>query len=334
MSRITVLGAGSWGTAIAKHLVDNNQKVTIWDRDKKLLQEIKKGRNPRYLSTLKLPSKEINIEGDINKSLKNAQIVIIAIPVQHISEVLRQIHKTSLTNKDIVFVNLSKGVEIKSQKIPSKIFEEYLTGFNYCTLSGPSHAEEVAKDVPTSVVVAGRDSKVNKYIQEIFSNKTFRVYTNNDLIGVEISGAIKNIYAIGAGIIDGFGKWDNTKAALITRSLVEIIRYGTYYGGNKETFMGLAGIGDLVVTCTSSHSRNRYVGEMLSKGMTLKIILEQMMMVAEGVYTAKAVYNDAKEKEIEMPIAAKIYQVLYEGVDPKTAIYKLMTRDLKSEFFN
>ena len=184
------------------------------------------------------------------------------------------------------------------------------------------------------MVVAGRDSKVNKYIQEIFSNETFRVYTNDDLIGVEICGAIKNIYAIGAGIIDGFGKWDNTKAALITRSLVEIIRYGTYYGGNKETFMGLAGIGDLVVTCTSLHSRNRYVGEMLSKGMTLKTILEQMMMVAEGVYTAKAVYNDAKEKEIEMPIAAKIYQVLYEGVDPKTAIYKLMTRDLKSEFFN
>ncbi|PNR96941.1 NAD(P)H-dependent glycerol-3-phosphate dehydrogenase [Petrotoga olearia] len=334
MSHITVLGAGSWGTAIAKHLVSNHQKVTIWDRDKKLLQEIKKGINPRYLSNVKLPTKEIKVEGSINESLENAQIVIIAIPVQHISEVLSKIHKDSLKNKDVIFVNLSKGMEITSQKIPSKIFEEYLPGFNYCTLSGPSHAEEVAEMVPTSVVAAGRDSKVNKYIQEIFSNETFRVYTNNDLIGVEISGAIKNIYAIGAGIIDGFGKWDNTKAALITRSLVEIIRYGTYYGGNKETFMGLAGIGDLVVTCTSSHSRNRYVGEMLSKGMSLKTILEQMAMVAEGVYTAKAVYNDAKEKEIEMPIANKIYQVLYEGVDPKTAIYKLMTRDLKSEFFN
>lgn len=334
MPHITVLGAGSWGTAISKHLVDNNQKVTIWDRDKKLLQEIKEGCNPRYLPTLKLPSNDINVEGDINESLTNAQIVILAVPVQHISEVLSKIHKSSLTNKEVIFVNLSKGIEINNRKIPSKIFEEYLSGFNYCTLSGPSHAEEVAENVPTSVVIGGIDDQVNKYIQEIFSSETFRVYTNNDLIGVEISGAIKNIYAIGAGIIDGFGKWDNTKAALITRSLVEIIRYGTYYGGKKETFMGLAGIGDLVVTCTSSHSRNRYVGEMLSKGMSLKTILEQMVMVAEGVYTAKAVYNDAKEKEIEMPIASKIYQVLYEGVDPKTAIYELMTRDLKSEFFN
>jgi len=334
MPHITVLGAGSWGTAISKHLVDNNQKVTIWDRDKKLLQEIKEGRNPRYLPTLKLPSNDINVEGDINESLTNAQIVILAIPVQYISEVLSKIHKGSLTNKEVIFVNLSKGIEINNRKIPSKIFEEYLSGFNYCTLSGPSHAEEVAENVPTSVVIGGIDDQVNKYIQEIFSSETFRVYTNNDLIGVEISGAIKNIYAIGAGIIDGFGKWDNTKAALITRSLVEIIRYGTYYGGKKETFMGLAGIGDLVVTCTSSHSRNRYVGEMLSKGMSLKTILEQMVMVAEGVYTAKAVYHDAKEKEIEMPIASKIYQVLYEGVDPKTAIYELMTRDLKSEFFN
>lgn len=331
MVKVTVLGGGSWGTAISCLLSKNGHQVKIWDRSQEVLSLIDEGENSRYLPGIKIPS-NINVEPDINKSLEQANIVVIAIPVQYIRNVLSRVDKQKLTRQTI-FVNLSKGMEISNLKLPQHIFKETLGDSHYCTLSGPSHAEEVSQDVPTSVVVASKKKRMNQYIQEIFSSETFRVYSNEDLIGVEISGAVKNIYAIGAGVIDGFGKWDNTKAALITRSLVEIIRYGRHYGGKKETFMGLAGIGDLVVTCTSSHSRNRYVGEMLSTGKSLEEIIDEMPMVAEGVYTAKAVYNDARAKNIEMPIAFKIYEALYEGLDPKKAIYELMTRNLKSEFF-
>ncbi|PNR94185.1 NAD(P)H-dependent glycerol-3-phosphate dehydrogenase [Petrotoga sp. 9PWA.NaAc.5.4] len=331
MNRITVLGAGSWGTAIAALLTKNGYKVTIWDRNPEILEDIKQRENKKYLPQIHLP-KGITVERNINQSVENSNIVILAIPVQHLREVLSTIEKKNI-QRETIFVNLSKGIEISNLKLPNQIFEEVLGKYRYCTLSGPSHAEEVSENVPTSVVVSGNSQEANNIIQKIFSCETFRVYSNTDLIGVEISSAVKNIYAIGAGVIDGFGKWDNTKAALITRSLVEIIRYGSHYGGNKETFMGLAGIGDLVVTCTSTHSRNRYVGEMLSKGKTLEQILKKMTMVAEGVYTAKAVYNDARKKNIEMPIAFKIYEVLYTGLNPKKAIYELMTRELKSELF-
>lgn len=331
MVKVTILGGGSWGTAISLLLLNNGHQVKIWDRSKEVLSQIDEGENLRYLPGVKIPH-HIIIEPDINSSLDHADIVVLAIPVQHIRGVLNNIDRSKLKRRTI-FVNLSKGMEISSLKLPQHIFKEIIGDFNYCTLSGPSHAEEVSRGVPTSVVVASKKKRMNEYIQNIFSSKTFRVYSNEDLIGVEISGAVKNIYAIGAGVIDGFGKWDNTKAALITRALVEIIRYGRHYGGKKETFMGLAGVGDLVVTCTSSHSRNRYVGEMLSTGKTLDEITKEMSMIAEGVYTAKAVYNDAKAKNIEMPIAFKIYEALYKELEPKKAIYELMTRDLKSEFF-
>lgn len=332
MSKITVLGAGSWGTAITKHLNENGHTITVWDRDEDVLKDIKKGKNSRYLANVEIKTERIIVESNINQSLKEAEIIVLAIPVQFIRNILKIIDANNI-KKDAIFVNLAKGIEIENLKTPSEIFYEYFPDFKYCTISGPSHAEEVAEKIPTSVVVAGKDKSVNQFLQRIFSNRTFRVYSNNDLKGVEISGALKNIYAIGAGIIDGLGKWDNTKAALITRSLVEIIRYASYYGGKKETFMGLAGIGDLVVTCTSPHSRNRYVGEMLEKGKKLQDILNKMPMVAEGVYTAKAVYNDAKSRGIDMPIAFKIYETLYTDLEPKKAIYDLMTRDLKSEFY-
>lgn len=331
MVKVTVLGGGSWGTAISLMLLNNGHQVKIWDRSKEVLSLIDEGENLRYLPGVRIPHSIIT-EPDINRSLEHADIVVIAIPVQYIRAVLNSIDKSKLKRKTI-FVNLSKGMEISSLKLPQYIFKEIIGDFNYCTLSGPSHAEEVSRGVPTSVVVASKKRRMNEYIQKIFSSKTFRVYSNEDLIGVEISGAVKNIYAIGAGVIDGFGKWDNTKAALITRAIVEINRYGRHYGGKKETFMGLAGVGDLVVTCTSSHSRNRYVGEKLSTGKNLGEIIKEMSMVAEGVYTAKAVYNDARAKNIEMPIAFKIYEALYEELEPKNAIYDLMTRDLKSEFF-
>jgi endonuclease III len=231
MVKVTVLGGGSWGTAISLMLLNNGHKVKIWDRSKEVLSLIDEGENLRYLPGVRIPHSIIT-EPDINRSLEHADIAVIAIPVQYIRAVLNSIDKSKLKRKTI-FVNLSKGMEISSLKLPQYIFKEIIGDFNYCTLSGPSHAEEVSRGVPTSVVVASKKRRMNEYIQKIFSSKTFRVYSNEDLIGVEISGAVKNIYAIGAGVIDGFGKWDNTKAALITRAIVEINRYGRHYELSK-----------------------------------------------------------------------------------------------------
>src|SRR6056297_774132 len=240
--------------------------------------------------------------------------------------------KVDLSEKFII--NLSKGIEIQTGKFIHQIcLEMFGDQTTYCSLSGPTHAEEVMDQIPTNIVAAGKEPKSLKAVQRIFNSDYFRVYTNDDILGVELCGALKNIYAIAAGIIDGLGPWDNTKAALITRALMEMRRFGEDIGAKRETFIGLSGIGDMIVTCTSKHSRNRYVGEALGRGKKTKEILENMNMVAEGVYTVKALINILKTKKTEMPIAEKIYDVIYAESDPLKCIEELMARDLKPEFW-
>src|SRR6056297_559775 len=240
--------------------------------------------------------------------------------------------KVDLSEKFII--NLSKGIEIQTGKFIHQIcLEMFGDQTTYCSLSGPTHAEEVMDQIPTNIVAAGKEPKSLKAVQRIFNSDYFRVYTNDDILGVELCGALKNIYAIAAGIIDGLGPWDNTKSALITRALMEMRRFGENIGAKRETFMGLSGIGDMIVTCTSKHSRNRYVGEEIGKGKNIQEILKKMNMIAEGVYTVKALMHFKGVKQIEMPIAQKIYQVIYEGSDPLKCIEELMERDLKPEFW-
>ncbi|MGM0641040.1 MAG: NAD(P)H-dependent glycerol-3-phosphate dehydrogenase [Thermotogota bacterium] len=323
--KISILGSGSWGTAMGKILAINGHNVVVWTRDEKVKDSINTGENPYYLPGITLP-KNLKAVTDINESINNSEIIVLAIPSQAVRSVIQQINY----NNQII-VNLSKGIEIETGYLMSDVVKEVLKNARYCTLSGPSHAEEVARDVPTSVVISGKNENDLLKIQKEFSNVSFRIYTNNDLKGVEVSGAVKNIYAIASGVIDGMGNWDNTKAALITRATVEMARIGEYFGGIKETYAGLAGIGDLIVTCTSQHSRNRYVGEQLGRGKKIKEILDKMNMVAEGIYTVKAVHNIANRNNIEMPIAEKLFEVIYNNIDPKKAMHELMTRRLKSE---
>lgn len=322
---ISILGSGSWGTAMGKNLAINGHEVKIWTRDEKVKNSINNGENPYYLPGITLP-KNLRATTNISESILNSEIIVIAVPSQAVRSVLEKI-----TYNNQIIVNLSKGIEIDSGYLISEVVKEVLKTDNYCVLSGPSHAEEVARDIPTSVVIAGNNNENLIKIQKEFSSVSFRIYTNNDLKGVEVSGAVKNIYAVASGVIDGMGNWDNTKAALITRASVEMTRIGKYFGGKKETYAGLAGIGDLIVTCTSQHSRNRFVGEQLGRGKKISEILENMNMVAEGIYTVKAVHKIATKNKIEMPIAEKLYQVIYNDIDPKKAMHELMTRSLKSE---
>ncbi len=324
--KIGIIGGGSWGTAISKNLSLNGHDVYIWTIEEKVFESFRWNENPYYLPGIKLP-KNINCSMDIDFVQKDADILVFALPTQVIREVIKQIK-----NKSAIYVNLSKGLEISTVKQINKIFYEKFPDCKYCTLSGPSHAEEVSKNIPTSIVAASYDVRIANRIQKIFNGNNLRIYTNTDLNGIEICGALKNIYAIGAGIIDGLGPWDNTKAALITRSLVEMVRIGSLFGAMKETFMGLAGIGDLIVTCNSVHSRNRFVGEKIGLGKKLDEILNNMNMIAEGIYTAKAICNFSDKNDIEMPIARAIYDVLYNNSDPEKSIKKLMERSLKKEF--
>ena len=257
--KVAVIGGGSWGSAIAKLLYLKGHDVEIWARRKKVVEALKRGENPYYLPGITLP--KFKATDNLNEVISGSELLYFAIPSQVVREVLEKIHNLP---KDAIIINLAKGIEIKSAKRMEEVFTEILGDIKYATLSGPSHAEEVARDIPTSVVVASRDESVAKIVQHETSTISFRVYRTMDVTGVEIAGALKNIVAIAAGVIDGLGNWDNSKAALITRALSEITRFGVHFGAKRETFMGLAGIGDLIVTCTSRYSRNRYVGEMQS----------------------------------------------------------------------
>lgn len=328
---ISILGAGGWGTALSIVLHNNGHEVALWEYKKSYARGLKRSReNKVFLPGIKIP-KEIEITNSLEDAVKNKNLIVIAVPTQFIRGVLKNVKQYKFGNA--IFVSVSKGIEHGTLMTVSQIINDELgiPKQNIGVLSGPSHAEEVAKKIPTAVTVASINADTAELIQNAFSNSFLRVYSSTDMVGVELGGALKNIIAIGAGIVDGAKFGDNTKAAIMTRGIKEISRLGIAMGAKPDTFSGLSGIGDVIVTCMSRHSRNRYVGEEIGKGKKLKALLKSMDMVAEGVESTKSVYELAKKLEIEVPITNAVYDILYNEKDPKLATFELMTRDSKEE---
>ena len=328
--KIAVISSGSWGTALAVALCNNGHKVSLWSRSSDYTAEMNaKRENTRYLPGFKLPD-ELKLSSDIKTTLDKCELIVTATPTQFIRNTFQMIKEQQCKAP---ICNVSKGIEVSSLKRISEICSEILgEDHPYSVLVGPSHAEELIKNMPTAVVSSSELSYLARKVQEAFMNSCLRVYTSQDLVGVELGGALKNIFAIAAGAIDGLGLGDNTKAALMTRGNVEMARLGRALGGFEETFNGLSGIGDLIVTCTSQHSRNRRVGEMLGKGLSMTQIKDKLgHSVAEGVATTKSAFQLAQRHGVETPIIEQCYKVLYEDKSPAEAINYLMTRDAKKE---
>lgn len=327
MEQIAVLGAGSWGTALSIVLADNGHAVRLWGQRKEQIEEINHKRtNEKYLPGIQLPNAIAGYES-LCEALEAIETAVLAVPTKAIRDVLKKVREC--IRQPITIVSVSKGIEPDTHKRISEIIEEEMGSFlqDVVVLSGPSHAEEVSLRHPTTVTVSSKNMKAAERIQDLFMNSQyFRVYTNPDLIGVEIGGALKNIIALAAGITDGLGYGDNAKAALMTRGLAEIARLGCALGANPLTFSGLTGIGDLIVTCTSVHSRNWRAGHLLGKGKPLDEVLENMGMVVEGVRTTKAAYQLAKKLGVKMPITEVLYDVLFNGKNPKEGADSLMAR--------
>lgn len=330
--RISVIGAGSWGTTLAVLLHFNGHQITLWEFNKAYADEMIKSReNTSFLPGIKLPD-EMLITNSLEEACKNPHMVVLAVPAQFMRGVISLMKDFSF--KDVTFVNVAKGIEKNTLLRMDEVILDALPAVDekkLGVLSGPSHAEEVSRKIPTTVVAASVSEDTSMHIQGTFITSYFRVYSNTDIIGVELGGALKNIIAIGAGVCDGAGFGDNTKAAIITRGLHEIARLGVAMGAKRETFSGLSGMGDLIVTCDSKHSRNRYVGEQLGKGKKLNEIAASMKMVAEGVETCRSAYQIANKLGIETPIINAVYKALFEDKDPIIATYELMDREMKSE---
>jgi glycerol-3-phosphate dehydrogenase (NAD(P)+) len=330
--KVSVLGAGGWGTTLAVLLHYNGHNVTLWEYKKSYAKELLKRReNKIYLPGIIIPD-EIKITSDLEDSTSDKNLIVLAVPSQFLRKVVEKIDYHFV--KDTILVSVSKGIEKETLMTMSQMIKDVhhkLSKEQIGVLSGPSHAEEVSKRIPTAVVAASVEKETSKTIQTVFMNSYFRVYSSTDILGVELGGAFKNVIAIGAGIIDGAGFGDNTKAAIMTRGVAEISRLGLVMGARPETFAGLSGMGDLIVTCMSKHSRNRYVGEQIGKGRKLKEILNSMEMVAEGVDTTKSVNQLADKYKVETPIANEVYKILFEDKDPIKATTDLMTRDMKFE---
>jgi len=329
-TKIAVLGDGAWGTCIALLLSARPEhEVTLWsarEENHRILVEHRE--NLRLLPGMMIPER-VQLTADAAAAVAGAQLYVVAIPTVYLRATLERI--AALLGPDRPVLSLAKGFENETFERPTEIIRDVLGSTRVAALSGPSHAEEVSRGLPTTVVAASEDAKLAEWVQQHFSTDRFRVYTNSDLVGVELAGALKNVIGIAAGIGDGLGFGDNAKAALLTRGLVEITRFGVALGALAQTFYGLAGLGDLITTCISRHGRNRHVGESLARGESLADILKRMTMVAEGVYTARSVYQDALRLGIEMPITTEIYRVLYEKKDPRAAVDALMLREPKSE---
>ena len=333
MKKVSIIGAGSFGTALSVILGHAGYSVKLWAREKEIVEGINKTqKNPAYITDVLLPD-SVHAESDLNYTAREGDLILFATP-SHAIRTLAESVKGDI-QKESVVVSVAKGIEQDTFMTPSQVLAEVFEGNiledQIGVLSGPSHAEEVSKFKPTTVVAAAYSKRIARVIQKVFMTPMFRVYTNNDIIGVEIGGAVKNIMAIAAGVLDGAGFGDNAKAALITRGLHEMKRMGTLMGASRDTFSGLTGMGDLIVTCTSKHSRNRYVGYRIGKGELLKDITDSMNMVAEGIKTTHSVSQWAQRNVVEMPITNAVKKVLFENMDPKNAIYELMTRNPKEE---
>ncbi len=327
--KIAVLGAGSWGTALAVTLSGKGHTVNVWDIDSAHLKALSEDReNKKYLPEVYFPQ-SMSFDEDLEKVISGADIVLFSAPAQHFRSAF--LSAKPYLKENMVFVNVAKGIEQKSLLRLSEIALSEMPTAKYVVLSGPSHAEEVGKAMPTTVVAASPDQKLAEYVQDTFMTERFRIYTNSDIPGVELGGALKNIIALGAGITDGMGFGDNAKAALMTRGITEMTRLGVKLGAKAATFTGLSGVGDLIVTCTSMHSRNRRCGIMIGEGVSPEEATKNVGMVVEGMYTTEAAYELAQKVGVEMPITEQIYQVINKKTDPKKAVTALMTRQKKHE---
>ncbi|MDM8266030.1 NAD(P)H-dependent glycerol-3-phosphate dehydrogenase [Limosilactobacillus pontis] len=333
--KVAVLGAGSWGSVLANLLVDNGHEVELWSRDQDQVDRLNKDHvNPAYMKDFTYSSK-LHATTNMKAAVKGADVILIVIPTKGIRQVAHKLNGVlaDLDQRSLI-VHATKGLEQNTYKRPSEMIKEEIDPKyrrDIVVLSGPSHAESVAIKDMTAVTAACANLADAEKVQKLFSNSYFRVYTNDDVIGAEFGAALKNIIAIGAGALQGLGYHDNARAALITRGLAEIRRLGVAFGANPMTFIGLSGVGDLVVTATSKNSRNWRAGYQLGQGQKLDDVINNMGMVIEGVYTTKAAYELSKKRQVRMPITDALYRVLYEGEDIKTAISQLMSRDLTSE---
>ena len=330
--RVAVLGAGSWGTTLAILLSENNHDVSLWTyHPEQAALIVETSENPAFLPGIKIP-KQISILTDIQEAAYKKDLIVSAVPSQFLRSVIQQISHHELSQT--VIVNVAKGIENHSLMTMSEVMLDVLEHEkkgNLAILSGPSHAEEVSRRMPTAVVSASFNMKTAKIVAAAFSTPYFRVYINDDIRGVELGGALKNVIAVGAGVVDGAGFGDNTKAAIMTRGIAEMTRLGVKMGALPRTFAGLTGVGDLIVTCMSKHSRNRYVGEQVGKGRKLDDVLKEMVMVAEGVATCRSSVDLAKKHSIEMAIFSEVHKILFEGKNPHLATEDLMTREVKGE---
>jgi len=331
--KISVLGAGSWGITLAILLSENRHRVHLWEYHPEFAKRLNRIRESKdKLPGIKIP-KSVLISNQLEKVLENSDIILFVIPSHTLRQVALSVKKYKL-KKNVIFVSAIKGIENDSLLRMSQIIQQILpqaTPERMIVLSGPSHAEEVARHLPTTIVAACHKLERARIVQNVFMRPYFRVYTNQDVIGVETAGALKNIIAIAAGIADGIGFGSNSKSALLTRGLFEISRLGVHLGAKALTFAGLAGMGDLITTCISPYSRNRYVGEHIGQGENLKKILSSMKMVAEGVKTTRSAYALSKKYQIEMPITQEVYRVLFKAKSPQKAVLDLMTRRAKTE---
>ena len=330
MDHISLLGCGTWGSTLAQVLGRNGHSVTAWHYKKDVVDDMIRSRMHPNISDFEFHS-NIIFKKEIQTCIEGSNCIVVAVPSHGVRNIIEK-SSSFFTNK-VILVNVAKGIENGTLSTMSEVIKDSsnLDSGQIVSLYGPSHAEEVIKGDPTTLVSASSDKSSAEYVQTIFSSDTLRVYTNNDIKGVELGGSLKNVIAIAAGICDGIGFGDNSKAALMTRGIAEITRLGVAMGVNSDTFSGLSGIGDLIVTCLSIHSRNRYVGEEIGKGKTLVSILDKMDMVAEGIRTTQSVYDLSKKYQVEMPISEGVYQILFNEKNPKEIVSELMTRDLKLE---
>lgn len=324
--RIAVIGAGAWGTALARLLHQGGHSIKLWGHVREWLEEIRvSGRNERFLPGIDLP-RDFELEPEIGRAIEGVQVIVVAVPSQPFRHVTSNLKDFSGT-----IVSVTKGVEYDTGLTMSGILEETAPKASLAALSGPSFAIEVARDIPTAIVAASHAPETAAQVQQLFNRPTFRVYTNTDLLGVELGGALKNVIAIAAGTGDGLGFGDNSKAALVTRAIAEVRRLGVACGAQADTFTGLSGLGDLMVTCFSKHSRNRGFGERVGRGEKASDIASSMVAVAEGYPTARSAYQLARSKKVTTPIIDATYLMLYEGKDVRDAVRELMARDLRAE---
>ena len=329
MANVGVIGAGSWGTALSVLLHDNGHSVTVWSIDEsevKMLDE--KREHLLKLPGVKLPG-DMVFTGDLEKAIQGKDFLVLAVPSVYTRSTARSM-KPYVADGQII-VDVAKGIEESTLKTLSQQIEEEIPQADVAVLSGPSHAEEVGRKLPTTCVIGAKTRKTAEYLQSMFISKVFRVYRSPDILGIELGGSLKNVIALAAGIADGLGYGDNTKAALITRGIAEIARLGVKMGGKIESFVGLTGIGDLIVTCASVHSRNRKAGYLIGQGKSMKEAMDEVKMVVEGVYSAKAAAKLAEQYNVSMPIVEEVNAVLFDGKDPAQAVDDLMQRESKSE---